>query len=75
VGQERGLFSIQKKTYAQQYSQIYFVRLASLLPALQSQSRAKWTSSKGIVLLLYCVLYTHHCKCSGVCREDPGFAG
>lgn len=48
VSKEKGLFEIQQRTYAQQYSQIYFVRLAALLPALQIQAHQKWSGKSTI---------------------------
>lgn len=47
IGGAKGVFQVAKKTYAQQYSQIYYVRLATLLPVLQAQARAKWLPPKG----------------------------
>ena len=64
ISKEKGLFDIQQRTYAQQYSQIYFVRLAALLPALQSQAQQKWASSKSNYIR-YMVQYI---MCSRLCR-------
>lgn len=48
IGKEKGVFDIAKRTHVQQYSQMYFVRLAALAPALRASAQKKWTSSKGI---------------------------
>jgi DNA polymerase delta subunit 2 len=61
TGKEKGVFDIAKRTYAQQFSQMYFVRLASLAPVLRSSAQKKWTSSKGAnsspgKLLINCVV-------------------
>lgn len=43
VGKERGTFAVASRSFAQQFSQIYFVRLAALAPLLRAQAEAKWS--------------------------------
>lgn len=50
IGKEKGVFDIAKRTHVQQFSQMYFVRLAALAPALRASAQKKWTSSKGNTL-------------------------
>lgn len=43
VGKEKGTFDVAQRTFSQQFSQIYYIRLATLAPLLRAQAQSKWT--------------------------------
>lgn len=50
---------MEKKSFTQQYSQIYYVRLSSLLPVLRSKAAQKWAHKNGTISHIYTHTYSH----------------